>query len=50
MVRSIILSDEVQKRFDNCIIKAKGYKKGNKKICAEEAINEWCDKIDNNIK
>jgi hypothetical protein len=49
MVRSITLTDELQARFDACVIKAKGYKRGNKKTCAEEAIKDWCEKIEKRV-
>lgn len=45
MVRSITLDDELQKEFDMAVIKRFGYKRGNKKRAAEEAIKLYIKAI-----
>ena len=46
MSKSVTVSDNVMKRFEDCVGMRKGWKKGNKKICADEALTDWCDKIE----
>lgn len=43
---NIVIDDDLATRFENCVVKARGYKKGNKKLCAQEAITAWCDKVE----
>jgi len=43
---SITLSKDVDTRFRKCISMASCQKRGNRKEFADEAITEWCDKIE----
>ena len=49
MVKSnaITISPETDTRFRKCISKAGCWKRGQRKKYADEAINDWCEKIEN---
>jgi hypothetical protein len=43
---TIVISKDLDERFRKCISMAKCQKRGNRKECCEEAIADWCDKIE----
>jgi len=43
---TITISKEVDERFRKCVSLASCQKRGMRKSAAEEAVIEWCDKIE----
>jgi len=38
---TLVISDELEKRFRETVFKVKGMKKGNIQFCVEEALEAW---------
>jgi hypothetical protein len=46
MATGITVNQELDERFRKCIGLAFPQKRGNRKRAAEEAIKDWCDKVE----
>jgi len=46
MATGITINQELDARFRSCISKAYCQKRGTRKMAAEAAIKDWCDKIE----
>jgi hypothetical protein len=48
MVKSntVCINEKLDERFRNCISKAYPQKRGNRKRAAEEAVTDWCEKVE----